>query len=199
MDEEEPRLGAPPARHVHAAVDEAAAREILSRGWLRSFLAHVRGAAALVRAERVWLPTYLVTIPMVERGAATRFQCSVDAVSGAFAMFAMPEAIGDDTPQSGQFPPRIGPQEADSIARAALVAAILRRRRKSATGQLGDTESVELLLWPYWVFYHRRRGGAMDIGVIDAATGGRVGHKIKLGVLDAFRSAARADAATKGT
>ncbi len=179
-------------------VDESTALELLNQGWWRSMTARLRGTTVPVKAECVWLPAYLVTIPMFERGIATPFQCSVDGMSGAFAMFAMPESIGDDAPESAQCPPRIGPDEADAIARAALVAAILRRRRKSATAQLGDTESVELLRWPYWVFYYRRRNRAMDVRVVDAATGGLVGNKIKLGLLDAFRAAARTNATTEG-
>ncbi len=180
-------------------VDESTALELLNQGWWRSMTARLRGTTVPVKAECVWLPAYLVTSPMFERGIATPFQCSVDGMSGAFAMFAMPESIGDDAPESAQCPPRIGPDEADAIARAALVAAILRRRRKSATAQLGDTESVELLRWPYWVFYYRRRNRAMDVRVVDAATGGLVGNKIKLGLLDAFRAAARTNATTEGT
>ncbi len=184
-------------RYVRAAVDEPTARAVSSRGWWRGVLSRLRGAAIPLKAECVWLPVYIVTIPILERRAAADFQCSVDGLSGAFAIFAMPEAIvSGETPGEG-FAPRLTAQEAERIARASLVTAMLRRRRKSPTAQLGESGPVELLRWPYWVFYHRR-GESMDIDVIDAATGDRAGHKIKLGLLDAFRTAARGAATTEG-
>jgi hypothetical protein len=90
------------------------------------------------------------------------------------------------------FPPVIGEAEAERIARASLVTTILRRRGRAGKPVPGPTRSVEPLLWPYWVYYHRRAGGRMDIQLLDAATAGRPGHKIKLGLLEAFRSAAAA-------
>lgn len=184
-------------RYVRAAMDESTARAFSSRGWWRGMVSRLRGAAVPVKAECVWLPVYLVTIPIIERRATADFQCSVDGLSGAFAFFAMPEAIvSEDTAGEG-FAPRLTAEDAERIARASLVTAMLRRRRKSATAQLGESGPVELLRWPYWVFYHRR-GETMDIDVIDAATGERAGHKIKVGLLDAFRTAARGAATTEG-
>lgn len=185
-------------RHLRAAVDESTALQILSEGFWRRLLDRVRGDAAPVKSEMVWAPAYVVTIPMLERGTTVSFLCAVDALAGAFALFGMPEAIAPGEPEGEQFAPRLSAEEADAIARASLVAATLRRRRKSATAQLGDTASIELLRWPYWVFYHRRPNGAMSIRVLDAATGGRVGHKIKLGLLEAFRAAASANQHHKG-
>lgn len=185
LDKEEPRLT---VRHVRAAVDEPTALGLLSEGFWRRVLDRLRGDGVPVKAECIWAPAYLVTIPMMERGTAVPFVCTVDALGGAFALFGMAEAIVSGEPAGERLAPILSAEEADRIARAALVAAMLRRRRKSATAQLGETASVELLRWPYWVFYHRRRSGAMNIRVLDAATGGRVGRKIVLGLLNAFRA-----------
>ncbi len=180
------------------ALDKSAALNILSEGFWRRVFDRVHGDRVPVKSECVWAPVYLVTIPMIERGAAIPFPCAVDALGGAFALFAMAEAIVPGEPEGERLGPVLTPEEADDIARTSLVAAMLRRRRKSPTAQLGDTVSIELLRWPYWVFYHRRANGAISIRVLDAATGGRVGHKIKLGLLEAFRAAAPATQPHKG-
>lgn len=172
------------------AVDESAAKAILAQGAWRAVAAAMLSDSDPFKSQCVWLPVYLVTIPMTDRGTTAQFPCTVDGLSGAFALFAMPETITEGTPPGESFPPSIPAAESDSLARAALTASILRRRRKSATARLGPTESIELLRWPYWVFYYRRRKG-IDIRLVDAATGDRPGHKIKLGLLEAFRAAAR--------
>ena len=50
-----------------------------------------------------------------------------------------------------------------------------------------SVESVELLQYPYWVYYYRRRA-RIDFAVLDAATGMRAGNKIEISILDALRS-----------
>jgi hypothetical protein len=144
-----------------------------------------------VKVECVWLPVYLVTISVEHRGTPGRVVCSVDGLSGAFAIFEMTALITAGEPGGESFASKIDAAEAERIGRERLIVDILRRRGRRGKPVPGATESVELLRWPYWVYYHRRRGGRMDIQLLDAATGERAGHKIKLGLLDAFRAKPR--------
>jgi hypothetical protein len=143
------------------------------------------------RVELVWLPAYLVTIELDLRSTKSDVVCSVEGLSGSFAIFQMTDSIVDGEPHGERFPARFSPDEAERLARLSLLNAILRRRGRAGKPVPGPTRSVEPLLWPYWVYYHRRRDDRMDIELLDAATGGRPGHKIKLGLLEAFRAAAR--------
>jgi len=183
------------ARHLRPEVDEAEATR-RNRGENGGLLAHIVHAFAPVAAphkiELVWAPVYLVTIAVDHRGQASRTVCSVDALSGAFAIFDAHAAVEPGVPDGETFAPLLSTDDAERIARESLVLTILRRRGRAGKPVPRETESVELLRWPYWVFYHRRRGGVIDIRVWDGVTGGRAGHKIMLGLMEAFRAAARA-------
>lgn len=181
-------------RHLRPEVDEAeAARR--DRGEHGGLLAHIVHAFAPVSAphktELVWAPVYLVTIALEHRGQSSRTTCTVDGLSGAFAIFDAHAAIQPGEPDGETFAPVWSVEDAERTAREWLMLTILRRRGRAGKPVPRETESVELLRWPYWVFYHRRRGGVIDIRVLDGVTGARAGHKIKLGLIEAFRAAAR--------
>ncbi len=152
------------------------------------------------RVELVWLPAYLVTIPLDLNGRLNDAVCSIDGLSGSFAIFQAGSALDDGAVPGESFPPAIGAADAERIARELLITTILRRRGRFGKPTPGPTRSIQPLLWPYWVFYHSRRGGRIDIQLLDAVTGVRPGRKIKLGLLEAFRAAARASSVeTEGT
>lgn len=144
--------------------------------------------------ERIWLPVYLVRIALAQKGGGQSVTCSVEGLRGSFALFDMHETIADGVADGETFPPVIGPDRAERIARESLVTAILRRRSRHGKPVPGETQSVELVQWPFWVYYHARLFGSLDIKLLDACTGQPVGQKIKLGVLEAFRERARGTA-----
>lgn len=182
------------ARHLRPKVDEAEAarRDRGDHGGLLSSIVHAFApVAAPHKTELIWAPVYLVTIAVDHRGQSSRTVCSVDGLSGAFAIFDAHAAIQSGEPDGEVFEPRLNAEEAERIARESLVLTILRRRGRAGKPVPRETQSVELLRWPYWVFYHRRRGGIIDFRLLDGVTGARAGHKIKLGLIEAFRAAAR--------
>ena len=181
-------------RYLRPAVDEA---EALRRwhaprdGLTRALVRMLFPAPAPQRVELVWLPSYLVTIELELRGVRSNVTCTVEGLSGSFAIFQMHAQIEDGHPDGESFEAVLDAETAEKLARDLLVKSILRRRGRAGKPIPGATQRVEALLWPYWVYYHRRRGGRMDIALLDGATGDRPGHKIKLGLLEAFRAAAR--------
>lgn len=181
-------------RHLRPDVDEAEAarRDRGEHGGLLSSIVHAFApVAAPHKTELIWLPVYLVSIALDHRGQSSRTVCSVDGLSGAFAIFDAHAAIQSGEPDGETFAPVLNEAEAERVARESLVLTILRRRGRAGKPVPRETESVELLRWPYWVFYHRRRGGTIDFRLLDGVTGARAGHKIKLGLIDAFRTAAQ--------
>ena len=184
-------------RHVIAGVDEARAREILSRGWgaklhgIRAWFLSSESDGPPPRMELIWMPAYLVTISMKTPRGENDLTCFVDGRSGSFALFDMNDAISGDALDAETFATVYDKAEADSIVREELVKVILRRRSRAGKPLPRETKRNELLSYPYWVYYYQRRPGLIDIKVLDAATGRTVGNKIKLAVLDAFKEAAQ--------
>ena len=182
-------------RHVRRVIDEGNARNVLSgerRGVFVRLLRQVFSSHAPLKIEPVWLPFYLVTIAFERSSGPNRVTCSIEGFSGSFAIFEMFSALDDGSLDGESFSPAIDSTNAERLARESLVTTLLRRSGQARRAVPAATESVELLLWPYWVYYHRRRNGRLDIQLLDAATGQRPGHKIKLGLLEAFRAKQRA-------
>ena len=184
-------------RHVAPALDEARAVEILNTGWasrLHRLLSVIRPTgpdSTRPHAELVWMPSYLFTIQLESKQGPGEVTCNVDACSGSFALFQMHDAVVDGEAEGETFPPTLEEAAAEKVAREELVKVILRRRSRAGKPLPTKTLSAELLSYPYWVYYYQRRPGLIDIKVLDAATGRPVGNKIKLGILDAFKAAAK--------
>ena len=182
-------------RHLRCAVDEALAIERLQHGGRRGFSRWLWQrffpSPTPVKVELLWFPAYLVTIALERSAGPDRAVCSIEGFSGSFAIFEMSAAVMDGESPGETFPPVITGEAAEALARDGLVTTLLRRSGQARRARPAATLSVELLRWPYWVYYHRRRRGGMDIQLLDAATGSRPGHKIKLGLLNAFRNQSR--------
>ena len=112
---------------------------------------------------------------------------SVEAYSGAFAIFEMHPYLLDSPPPGDHFPPRIPESEAVETGRRELQHTILRLRSMGGKPVVGEAQRVELLQYPFWVYYYERRRGLLDIKLLDAVTGGKGGAKTKVGVLEAFK------------
>jgi hypothetical protein len=181
-------------KHLRPAIDRIAALQHWNAprtGLIRALWRKLSPPAPPKRVELVWLPAYLVTIELDLRGVRNDVTCSVEGLSGSFAIFQIHSSIEDGGPPGESFAPVIDALTAERTARESLIKTILRRRGRAGKPVPRGTKSVEPLLWPYWVYYHSRRGGRLDVQLLDAATGDRPGRKIKLGLLEAFRAAAR--------
>ena len=184
-------------RHVQPSVSRDGALERLNRGWgarlgrWRAMVGRALGNGELPRLELIWMPSYLVTIRLESRQGESEVTCNVDGCSGSFAIFQMHESIRGGDVRGEDFAAAYDEAAAEKVAREELVKTILRRRSRAGKPIPKETVRIELLRYPYWVYYYRRRPRFIDIKVLDAATGRPVGNKIKLGILDAFKAAAR--------
>lgn len=145
----------------------------------------------LPRIELVWLPYYLFDIAYYTRkdnGIAT---ISVEAHEGNFAIFQMHQDLHTSQVNGDVFPPLMTEKEAELHGRRELVRTILRRRGNRQKPMLGDTTGSDMFYYPYWVYYFERRGGRIDIVVVDAVDGQNAGVKHKAAVIKAFTAAER--------
>ena len=106
---------------------------IVRSGW-RTWSAPRR--AVVSKAELVWMPTYLVTIRLTSPKGDGETICSVDACSGAFALFQMAADIEEADSPVETFPPSLSEREAEAVARESLVA-VPGARQPSQTLRMG--------------------------------------------------------------
>lgn len=183
-------------KFVNSAVDRDRALRALESGpldFLRKRRAPGDDSARFPYIELLYLPTYLVTIRTTSRGQEKHACCSVDGSSGSFALFQMTDSLAEDVAIVERFEPVLDEEEAERVARAQLVQTILRRRGRSGKPLVHETMKIEVVQYPYWVYYYQR-GKFIDIKVLDAATGQKTGQKIRMGILDAFKRRERAGA-----
>lgn len=155
-------------------------------GWLRRLESRLAGAAAggrgsaarLPAVEVVAMPHYLFewSVRRGERSSAVWI-----AVGGLDETIRLlqPDALSfdaeeDETP----FEAEIGVEEAQGLARAWLRAAV-----RPAPEVPQSPRSVEVVGYPFWIYYFLRFGRRIDLRMLDALTGRPVGSKVVAGFL----------------
>lgn len=141
--------------------------------------------------EVVWLPCYHVRIETVFKGTPRPVDALVGGYDGQCAMMDLSELTFASRDDVEHFPPAISQADAVEIARASLVAAILRSPGWGTKPKIGQTLHVELVQYPFWAYYFERRAGRLDVRVLDAITGKLPGPKTKLAMIQAFIDAGR--------
>jgi hypothetical protein len=142
-------------------------------------------------AEPAWLPYYIIPIKVSSSRGESQITVSVEAYSGAFAIFQMHADIVDGEVDGETFPPRLTEEEAARIGQKELLATIMRQRSRGQKPVPGAVISVDVLHYPFWVYYYERRPGFLDIKVLDAATGSKPGGKTRIALIEAFSAASR--------
>jgi len=165
---------------------DEALRRLERRSWWSRLFGN-RGRRVSDRLDLVWVPHHLFTFQMETKPFGTT-TVSVDACSGAFAIFQMEEDLLDNSPGDAELLPQaVTTEQAETEGRKKLLQAIMRRRGsqgpKPAPGKTVHTETV---LFPFWVAYVTRGADRLDIGLLNAATGETGGNQTKTGVLHAF-------------
>lgn len=177
-------------RQIVTALDEATARHAVERTTrfrLRKIFSKLLGGSDPSSLELVYLPAYLVSINLRDKNRTSRATCIVEGFSGTFTLFDIGGALTAFEGNSFSLSPQLTESDAERIARESLTKIILRRRSRAAKPVPEGLEAIELLQYPYWVYYFRRRA-RIDFVAIDAATGLQAGNKIEISILDALRS-----------
>lgn len=140
--------------------------------------------------ELVWVPFYIIPIHVESSQGPGVITVSVEAYSGAFAIFQMQPDIEDAALAEQSFAPRLSAEEAIAIGRKELLHTILRQRSTGPKPEIVSTDESYVLHYPFWLYYYERRRGLLDVKLLDAATGAKGGGKTKRGILDALADVA---------
>jgi|GEM_PF-1651952 len=180
-------------RRLKPTVNEPTARRLLAGRWWMRLLhrlplvrKHVeaRRTGADLRIELIWLPYYRVDLVARCADGPVELAWLVSAGDGEPVRLRPPGLAWEDGPPRPQFAPRLGPDDARKVAEQASLAA--RLCTVAPAGGLAPVAStVELVEYPLWVSYVRRRSG-WDIRIVDAVTGRPAGPRLKSAVLGAF-------------
>lgn len=183
-------------RRLKPTVDEPTARRLLAGRWWMRLLSrlplvrkHVeaRRSGADLRIELIWLPYYRVHLVACGADGPVELSCLVSAGDGELVRLGSPGPTWDDCPPGRlgpQFAPRLGPDDALEVAEQAFSAAGFRTVAASVR-PAPAASTAELVEYPLWVAYVRRRAG-WDIRIVDAVTGSPAGPRLKSAVLGAL-------------
>ena len=184
-------------KYVQPRLSEAAAISFFERRRLGNLWGLLRQPRSTTRnsnrperripyAELVCLPYYIIRIRLRSARVESEITVSVEGYSGSFAIFRTHADIVDGERQGETFRPRLEEEDAIRIARKELLAAIMRRRGGREKPVPHDVLNVELLQYPFWVYYYERRRARLDIRVLDAVTGSKPGQSVRASLLTAF-------------
>ncbi len=184
-------------QYVDAAVSEEEAIQFFNRRRFGNLYGLLRWRSLLVSQEnnrarilpyieRVWMPYYLVDIQIVSGKEYSIQTASIEAYSGAFALFEMHEALREGALDELWFPPGMTEQEALDNSRRDMVRVIM-RRRGGMRNKLVIEQAVctGIFYYPFWVCY-RKRGKGIDVQLQDAISGERGGARNRIGFLNAM-------------
>ncbi len=145
------------------------------------------------RVHLVWMPQYLIDLSIEsDKGNAIQ-QVTLDAWSGVFALWNIKEPLVTGLPDGESFLPRMGVEAGVAKAVLALTNTTLHMRGQKGKPHVTGHDSVQLLYYPYWVYYFERKKGLLDMKIVDGAMGERPGNQVKRGILEAFIDASTAE------
>lgn len=135
------------------------------------------------------MPHYLMTFTMHGRRGVETADVTVDGLTGQFALFFAKHQISEGVLEGDIPVPAIGPERAEALARRGAHSWLLRYHRVRKLN-IGALETIEVLRYPFWVYYYQRRRGLLDLRIVDAVTGELPGSKLKYGIVRAFQRTA---------
>lgn len=192
IDREAPELW------VAADIGEEAARQQLQYRWRWLEVLPVRDAGpsrirpSLIHLEKVWMP-YALVVGEASRGTSrVTLRCWVDRVQGeSWLLATQPQSAADSTAgESGagqSLPGCLQIEECRAIGERFLRRCLTARR----SAKVWHLSVCDCRPWyyPFWIGYFDRRHGKLDVGLLDAVTGKRMGARVKRAFLTALRAA----------
>lgn len=185
---------------------QTAARAFTRPRWgnLFGLLAHrsiilpeeARQPGALPRIELLWAPAYAIKLALTSRRGPSTTWVSVDACSGAFALFERADELAEaGLADADSFPPALDEAAAIEAGRHGLLQYILRRRGQGDKPVVESVAQVILYYAPVWVLYYRRHRRYIDLALLDGYTGGPMGSRAKQAVVNALVAKHKRDVA----
>lgn len=194
-------------RFIAPRVEESRARELADKATQRWILRAERAfslipsrkapPAGLPRMELIWMPSHVYELALLFPTGPAPLSFSVDAHTGAFALFEMHSWVEEGTPRGAVFEPALDVAQAETLGRRELVSLLLRQRGRQQRAQPQPTETSYLVHFPVWIYYYARKGDRLDIIAIDGVTGERAASRRRAGILQAFQDAASSQGASR--
>ena len=175
---------------------QAAARAFMRPRWgnLFGLFAHrgiilpdqPRKIGALPRLERVWMPAYAIKLALTSRRGNSSTWVSVDASTGAFALFERATELESRDSLEETLDPALDEASAIEAGRHGLLQYLLRRRGQGDKPVVESVAEIRLYFAPVWILYYRRRRRRIDLTLLDGYTGNPMGSRAKQAVVNAF-------------
>lgn len=176
-------------RRLHATVDAETARQRLERArfpWLLAWLPRRRPPRPS-HLELVGLPHWLVTFAIHGDTKKATVAALIGGHEATFALLEPDEYVWDEADDDAeQFEPALPRDEAIELARRGLLRVMLGRSDWGPRPELGELRSIERIDYPFWAYYFARRGGMLDVRLLDAVRGSPAGPKAKVALLAAL-------------
>jgi hypothetical protein len=134
--------------------------------------------------EIVWLPHYRVTFETVRADQRSTVDTLIGGHDRQVTICDFNGVLWDSEAAHETFDPELRETEAPELARRGLLAALLRGRGPKPS--IGKMLNLQLVHYPYWAYYYERRGGLLDVKMLDAVTGSPAGPKTKVAFLAAL-------------
>ena len=197
-----------PELWVAATVGEKAARQQLQYRWRWLEVLPMRHAGpirmrpsrmrpTLVHLEKVWMPYALVAGEANRGNGQATLRCFVDRVQGECYLLATQPQAGADSAAAkagaGQSLPGYLEIEECRVIGERFLRRCLTARRSTGAWHLSLCD-CQPWYYPFWIGYFDRRHGKLDVGLLDAVTGKRMGARVKRAFLTALRAAETASA-----
>jgi hypothetical protein len=186
--------------YIEPRIDEDTARRTASRTrfGILTQLFHTTDRNAegrrLPYLEQIYMPYYWLVFDVVSPRGPGQMNVSVEGYSGAFAFFEMYGELREGDPPGTAFAPSLTEEEVGESGRRDLLRAILTRRGGRDKPVIEGLNKATLIHYPLWVYYFAR-GRRIDIRVVDAVSGERVGVRTRRAVLEAFLAVGRGGSA----
>ena len=148
-----------------------------------------RTSAAPVIASRVhlvWMPHYLIDLEIESNKGTAIQQVTLDTYGSVFALWNIDAPPSAGLPEGEVFPPRMDIDAGVGKAILALTNTTLHMRGQKGKPHVVGSSAIQLLYYPYWVYYFERKRGLFDMKIVDGAMGERPGNQIKRAILEAF-------------
>ncbi len=178
-------------RILPARIDKAGAVDLFHRRRLSNLFGFIRtrpvkvGEDGLASSlELVWMPTYAYRFSMMYKGKPVQSWVSIDASFGGFALLGRVKEVVEGSMDGEVFPDILGPEQAEALAREGVIRYILRKRGPKPT--VNDIEESFQYHAPVWVYYFRAAGGKIDLAVLDAYSGDRMGGLVRRAIVEGF-------------
>ena len=143
--------------------------------------------------ELIWLPCYVVVFEAVVKGQVRGASVLVGGHEPMSSVMDLAAASWETRDVSESFPASVSEEDAARIARRAVFELRLRSRGWGREPNISERSGIELIQYPYWVYYFARHRAILDVKILDAMTGRPAGAKAKLALLGALAAAHKPD------